>query len=220
MINMTPPEAFLSLVNLVEKSLLKSYYSGDQSDVSSLFSLIFSFNFADTQTREIQQIEAYSRIFDTLLADSQAKVYATFSKELVRPSLYLVPWISSVFIRYLPLDLATRLFDVFVLEGDSFLFRVALAVLQILEPRLFNPVLEELAAVFRGEDRGAVAVVRRHKEREEENGSTTTTSTTRIEVEEVYSEMGCTEERLFGILEHQVDWKEENFARLVERELP
>lgn len=33
MINMTPPEAFLSLVNLVEKSLLKSFYCDQTADV-------------------------------------------------------------------------------------------------------------------------------------------------------------------------------------------
>ena len=80
--------------------------------------------------------------------------------------------------RYLPLDLSTRLFDVFLLEGDSFLFRIALVLLQILEPRLFNPVLSELDAVFKGEDRGAVLLVRREKGREE------------VSIEEVYTEMG------------------------------
>lgn len=35
MINMTPPEAFLSLVNLVEKSLLKSFYCDEMADVCS-----------------------------------------------------------------------------------------------------------------------------------------------------------------------------------------
>jgi hypothetical protein len=33
------------------------------------------------------------------------------------PSLYLAPWLSTVYIAFLPLDLATRIFDVFLLEG-------------------------------------------------------------------------------------------------------
>jgi hypothetical protein len=37
--------------------------------------------------------------------------------------------LSTVYIAFLPLDLATRIFDVFLLEGDSFAFRVALVLL-------------------------------------------------------------------------------------------
>jgi hypothetical protein len=121
-----------------------------------------------------------------------------------------IPWISTIFIRYLPLDLSTRLFDVFLIEGDSFLFRVALVMLEILEPRLFNPVLAELVSVFRGEDKGAVAVVRRTKERDESG---------KIEIEEVFEEMGCTESAIFERLQ-KLDFKEDSWERLVERELP
>ncbi|GAA6031805.1 hypothetical protein JCM8097_001999 [Rhodosporidiobolus ruineniae] len=198
LVNMPPSEAFVSLVNLVQKSFLKSFYS-------------------DVHDEE----DAYYRVFDTLLADYMPKVYANFSAQVVRPSLYLRPWLSELFVGFLPLDSSTRLFDVFLLEGDSFMFRVALVLLQILEPRLFNPNLDDLAAVFAGTDRGAVAVVRREKglltpdggSVEEKDGGV------RVEVEDVYVEMGCEEERIFALLQ-QMDWKEETFARLIERELP
>ena len=80
-------------------------------------------------------------------------------------------------------------------------------LLQILEPRLFNPVLSELDAVFKGEDRGAVLLVRREKGREE------------VSIEEVYTEMGCGEEEVVRRLE-RLEWKEETWDRLVTRELP
>ncbi|KAM0754750.1 hypothetical protein T439DRAFT_284256 [Meredithblackwellia eburnea MCA 4105] len=187
LVNMPAAEAFLTLINLVNKSFLKSFYSNDE-----------------------EEIDAYYRIFDTLLADNMPKVYANFSQEVVRPKLYLHPWLISLFVRFLPLDLATRIFDVFLLEGDSFLFRVALVLLQILEPRLFNPDLDELAAVFKGQDRGALLVVRRDKEIPEG-----------VDVleEDVYTEMGCTEDAIFSHL-RELDWKEETWDRLVSRELP
>ncbi|BGP30825.1 hypothetical protein JCM10296v2_002582 [Rhodotorula toruloides] len=197
-LNMSPAEAFVCLVNLVQKSFLRSFYSSDPDEV-----------------------EAYYRVFDTLLADYMPRVYANFSAQVVRPSLYLFPWLSTLYTAFLPLDLATRVFDVFLLEGDSFVFRVAIVLLQILEPRLFNPNLDELSAVFEGTDKGAVGVVRREKglltadggSIEERDGGI------RVEVEDVYSEMGMTEDRVFELL-RQLDWKEETFARLVERELP
>ncbi|GAA5872232.1 hypothetical protein JCM8547_004789 [Rhodosporidiobolus lusitaniae] len=198
LVNMPVAEAFVSLVNLVQKSFLRSFYSDDPAEE-----------------------EAFYRVFDTLLADWLPRVYANFSAQVVRPSLYLRPWLSTLFVRFLPLDLSTRLFDVFLLEGDSFPFRVALILLQILEPRLFNPNLEDLAAVFAGEDKGAVAIVRREKglllpdggAMEEKDGGI------RVEKEDVYTEMGCTEERILALVQAQ-DWKEELWARLIERESP
>ncbi|GAA5906200.1 uncharacterized protein JCM6883_005474 [Sporobolomyces salmoneus] len=200
LVNMPPPEAFISLLNLIHKSFLKSFYSSNSSSLSS-----------------------YERVFDTLLADSMPKVYSNFSSSVVRPSLYLVPWLTTLFIGYLELELSTRLFDIFLLEGDSFAFRTSLVLLKILEPRLFNPNLEELENVFKGKDQGAVAIVKREKglltiggdstEREEGKGASG------VEVEEVYTEMGCTEDRVFGLLE-EMEWKEETWDRLVERELP
>ncbi|ORY82308.1 rab-GTPase-TBC domain-domain-containing protein [Leucosporidium creatinivorum] len=192
LVNMPVVDAWVSLVNLVNKSYLKSFYSEDT-----------------------EECEAYCRIFDTLLADSMPKIYENFSKEVVRPALYLAPWLTSVYVRFLPLDLATRIFDIFLLEGDSFLFRVALVLLQILEPRLFNPVQAELDAVFKGSDRGAVAIVRRQRA----SAGAGEDGEIEVQVEEVYTEMGVTEEAVFRGLEEMV-WREETWDRLVTRELP
>lgn len=112
--------------------------------------------------------------------------------------------------RFLPLDLSTRLFDVFLLEGDSFLFRLSLVLLQILEPRLFNPVLDELDAVFKGTDKGATSIVVRECQLRGE---------TEWGTEDVYTQMGCTEEVIFERL-RKLEWKEQTWDRLVERELP
>lgn len=145
--------------------------------------------------------------YTSILTDSVCPT--DFTQETVKVSIYLFDWLTTLFVRYLPLDLAIRIFDNFLLEGDSFLFRVALVILQILEPRLFNPVLSELQAVFKGEDRGAVAIVRREKGGLEEPV---------VYIEEVYVEMGCTEIAIFHKLEN-LDWKEETWDRMVAREL-
>ena len=128
----------------------------------------------------------------------------------VRPALYLKPWLTTLFAYHLPLDCATRILDVFVLEGDSFPFRAALALLQALEARLFNPDHSELEAMFAGNDRGARAVVGREKGLPDDQ----------VGVEDVY--VNCTgggEEPLFRLLAEQ-DWREGTWTRLIERELP
>lgn len=99
--------------------------------------------------------------------------------------------------------------DVFVLEGDQFLFRLALSLLQILEGRLFNPDHEELAELFRGDDRGARAIVAREQGKEESE----------VQPWEVYELLGATEEAVFETVK-ALDWKEATFQRLLIRELP
>lgn len=66
--------------------------------------------------------------------------------------------------------------------------------------------------MFKGEDRGAVAIVKRQNAAGgQEEG--------KVEIEEVYTEMGVTEEAVFRGLEEMV-WREETWVRLVTRELP
>lgn len=203
LINMAPQDAFLALVNMVRKSCL-SFFFNDKKD----------------------EMDAFYRIFDTLLADTcvllllavrlrltlrcrMPKVYRNFSDRRIHPSTYLFPWISTCYVRFLPFELATRVMDVFVLEGDSFLFRTALALLQSLEARLFSPDAAELQAVFSGEDKGARAVVARDSGRDPED----------VGVDEAYEEMGCDEESVFRHLAEQT-WNEALWDRLVARELP
>jgi hypothetical protein len=79
--------------------------------------------------------------------------------------------------------------------------------------------------VFKGKDQGARAIVKREKGllalpgHEDEQNLEGDSEGEGIEVEEVYTVMGCTEERVFQELE-MMDWKEETWDRLVERELP
>ena len=71
-------------------------------------------------------------------------VYFNFKQHQVSPSAYLPEWLLPLFLDHLPLEACARIWDVLVLEGDSFLFRAALAILAVLEPRLFFPDRQEL----------------------------------------------------------------------------
>lgn len=97
----------------------------------------------------------------------------------------------------------------FVLEGDQFLYRTALALLQILEARLFNPDHGELAELFRGEDRGGKAIIAREHAKSEDM----------VKPWEVYECLGATEDALFTVIQ-DMEWKEATFQRLLTRELP
>ncbi len=58
-----------------------------------------------------------------------------------------------------------RVWDVVLLdETDSMIYRVCLALVQMLESRLYVPDQEELETILRGTNRAALAVWRREKE--------------------------------------------------------
>lgn len=123
-------------------------------------------------SRRLQRIEKQDlnnrSIFDTLLADYMPKslylnlymnllltdtlfpiVYFNFKQHQISPSAYLPEWIVPLFLDHLSLEACARLWDIILLEGDSFLFRTALAVLAVLEPRLFFPDRKELLDLLR-----------------------------------------------------------------------
>ena len=45
-------------------------------------------------------------------------------------------WFFTVFSRTVPLELSSMLWDHFLMEGDSFLFRAALGIVKFIEPKL------------------------------------------------------------------------------------
>lgn len=71
-------------------------------------------------------------------------VYFNFKQHQISPSIYLPSWLVPLFLTHLPFEMCARIWDVIILEGDAFIFRAAIAVLGILESRLFFPDRQEL----------------------------------------------------------------------------
>jgi hypothetical protein len=76
-------------------------------------------------------------------------VYFNFKQHQISPSAYLRDWIVPLFLDHLPFEACARLWDVILLEGDSFLYRASLAILAVLESRLFFPDRQELLDLLR-----------------------------------------------------------------------
>lgn len=76
-------------------------------------------------------------------------VYFNFKQHQISPSAYLTSWLIPLFLDHLPFEACARLWDVILLEGDAFLYRAALGILAVLEPRLFFPDRKELLELLR-----------------------------------------------------------------------
>ena len=82
-------------------------------------------------------------------ARSLLSVYFNFKQHQISPSSYLRDWLIPLFVNHLPFEACARLWDVIILEGDAFLYRASLAILAVLEPRLFFPDEQELLELLR-----------------------------------------------------------------------
>ncbi|CDO73072.1 hypothetical protein BN946_scf185007.g126 [Trametes cinnabarina] len=185
LLNMPAEHGFIVLRNLLERHCLRSFYGG-------------------MATKD--DVEAYYRIFDTLLADGMPKIYFNFKQHQVSPAAYLPDWIVPLFLDHLPFEACARVWDVIMLEGDAFLYRAALAILGVLEPRLFFPDKKELLELLRGENKAALEVARRDG-RLLNNGK--------------YEIYGLDEESLWERIDSMAEWwRESTWKRLIERELP
>ncbi|KAH7916486.1 rab-GTPase-TBC domain-containing protein [Hygrophoropsis aurantiaca] len=185
LINMPAQQAFVVMRNLLERHCMRSFYGG-------------------IGTKD--DVEAYYRIFDTLLADGMPKIYFNFKQHQISPAAYLPDWLIPLFLDHLPFEACARLWDVLLLEGDSFLFRAALAILAVLESRLFFPDRQELLELLEGKNKAAIEVAKRDG-RTMDGGK--------------YEIYGVDEETLWERIDSMDEWwRESTWKRLTQRELP
>lgn len=103
----TATDAFISLANVLNRSLPLSFYACDVGAKTSAYNLVL-------HTLSSKSPNLHDHL--THLADHD-------------PNLYLNDVFTSLFTRHLALDEATRLWDVYVFEGDTLLVRAGVALL-------------------------------------------------------------------------------------------
>jgi len=64
--------------------------------------------------------------------------------------LHLCPRVLTLFAKSLPIDIASRLWDVYLLEGDSFLFRAAIGLLKMLQPNIVGREMDAIMKLIAG----------------------------------------------------------------------
>lgn len=102
-LNMEHFDAFVSFANLLNRPLHLAAFTLNQRQMQTYYS-------------------AYNELFNYNLP----KLFAHFEKSGLTPDLYLLDWVYTVFSKAMPLDVACRIWDVFLRDGDEFIFRTAL----------------------------------------------------------------------------------------------
>eukprot|EP00168_Porphyra_purpurea_P015327 TRINITY_DN4672_c0_g1_i1.p1 TRINITY_DN4672_c0_g1~~TRINITY_DN4672_c0_g1_i1.p1 ORF type:complete len:898 (-),score=221.47 TRINITY_DN4672_c0_g1_i1:166-2859(-) len=94
---------------------------------------------------KMPEVRIYMRVHERLLGEALPDLAAHLRAEQVEPEMYLVNWVMALYLRALPLEHATRIWDAYMLDGDVVIFRAALGILKLLAPRLLSLPFEGCA---------------------------------------------------------------------------
>ncbi|VDN17667.1 unnamed protein product [Gongylonema pulchrum] len=72
------------------------------------------------------QMTVYFIAYDQYFEQELPKLHHHFDVLDVRPDLYLIEWLYTLYAKSLPFDVSCRIWDVFLRDGEQFLFTTAL----------------------------------------------------------------------------------------------
>nr|XP_034831450.1 TBC1 domain family member 14-like [Maniola hyperantus] len=107
-LNMEAPQAFVCFANLLDGPVLRAAFTRDGDTMQRLW-------------------KAYATLLNHNLPSLA---------DVVAPELYLLEWLYTAFAKAMPLDAACRVWDVFLRDGDTFLFNTALGILHLYQEEL------------------------------------------------------------------------------------
>ena len=93
-------------------------------------------------------MEEHYDTFTTHLASHLPALAAHFTRLALRPDLYLLDWLMTLFSRCLPLDVTCRIWDLIARDGETFLIKASLGTLALYEERLLAETDFVLIAQF------------------------------------------------------------------------
>jgi TBC1 domain family member 14 len=115
LLNMDASDAFICLANLLNNDYLMACFRMDQLKINRYFKLhqiLFQFN--------------------------MPKLFDHFEEQKVKPDLYLIDWVFTLFSRSLPLDVVSRVWDVYLRDKEEFLFGASLGLLNLYKDDLLQ----------------------------------------------------------------------------------
>ena len=93
-------------------------------------------------------MEEHYSTFSSHLTSHLPALAAHFTRLGLRPDLYLLDWLMTLYSRCLPLDVTCRIWDLIARDGETFLLKAALGILALYEERLLAETDFVLIAQF------------------------------------------------------------------------
>ncbi|CUS09927.1 unnamed protein product [Tuber aestivum] len=120
LLNLSPEQSFTTLVNLLNRPLPLAFYTQDEGAMSRVYNL-------------------FLKAFRYKLPSLYQHIHVILN---LPPSMYLEAMFLTLFTLHCPIDVASRIWDIYSFEGDAFLVRTAIAVMTVLESRLYGDAEE------------------------------------------------------------------------------
>ena len=102
-------------------------------DVHSAFScfanLLSSHFYFDFFRLDPQKINGHLSVYDALFHETIPKLFVHFQNEEILSEMYMIDWLLTLYSRSMPIDIAARVWDLYLCEGEMSLFRVAIGIL-------------------------------------------------------------------------------------------
>lgn len=104
---------------------------------------LFTFYLLDAELSGV-----YYTLFDEFLSARLPALHKHLDAIGISCSMYLMNWLQTLFLQVLPLELAARVFDNFLLDGTVFLFRTAMAIHELFQADLLRAEIDEAMPIL------------------------------------------------------------------------
>lgn len=98
---------------------------------------------------DLDQILRRIKIYDALFRYNAPRLFARFQAMDISPNYYLLDWFMTMFTRVLTVPQASRIWDIFFLEGEIFLYKAALGIVLLFEQEFLVAEFEECLAMLK-----------------------------------------------------------------------
>ncbi|XP_054711360.1 TBC1 domain family member 14-like [Uloborus diversus] len=115
LLNMDAVDSFICFCNLLNRQCQLSFFRIEQKMMTTYYS-----------------------VYEEYFKENLPKLFALFVKQNLSPDLYLVDWLYTLYSKSLPLDVACRVWDVYLRDGEEFLVKTALGILRMYEDILLE----------------------------------------------------------------------------------
>ena len=124
--NMDTYDAFCSFVNMMDDTFFMAFYRMD-----------------------IDHILRHIRVYNLIFSHNMRDLYLHFEAEDVSPNYYLLDWFMTMFTHVLKVNVASRVWDGFLVEGEAFLHRAALGIIRRYERQFLETDFEGIVELLR-----------------------------------------------------------------------
>lgn len=124
--NMDTYDAFCSFVNMMDDVFFMAFYRMD-----------------------IDRILRHLRAYNLIFSYNMRELYQHFEAEEVSPNYYLLDWFMTMFTHVLKVNVASRVWDGFLVEGEAFLHRAALGIIRRYERQFLATDFEGIVELLR-----------------------------------------------------------------------